>query len=119
MTTPPDGLPVYRVPTGPDDAAFCHRASEAPAMGHRLHEGPSITFGKERVIVAQAVVRSGHPRTGNRARPRAPAVRSGAAAGRGRRPEDGRRPRYMPHPRSGPCAIVRTGADETGREDLP
>jgi hypothetical protein len=59
MTTPPDGLPVYRVLTGPDDAAFCHRVSEVLARGYRLHEGPSITFDGERVIVAQAVVWSG------------------------------------------------------------
>ncbi len=25
MTPPPGDLPVYRVLTGPDDAAFCHR----------------------------------------------------------------------------------------------
>ncbi|WP_067388252.1 DUF1737 domain-containing protein [Streptomyces sp. F-3] len=65
MTTPPDGLPVYRVLTGPDDATFCHRVGEALAMGYRLHEGPSITFDGERVIVAQTVVWSGHPETGN------------------------------------------------------
>jgi len=53
---PPDGLPAYRVLTGPDDAAFCHRVSEALSMGYRLHEGPSITSNGERVIVAQALV---------------------------------------------------------------
>ncbi|WP_190022079.1 DUF1737 domain-containing protein [Streptomyces hiroshimensis] len=56
MTTPPDGMPVYRVLTGPDDAAFCHRVSETLALGYRLHGGPSLTFDGERVIVAQAVV---------------------------------------------------------------
>ncbi|MFI1421847.1 DUF1737 domain-containing protein [Streptomyces sp. NPDC020731] len=56
MSTPPDGLPVYRVLTGPDDSAFCHRVSEALEMGYVLHEGPSVTFDGERVIVAQAVV---------------------------------------------------------------
>ncbi|MEU7471421.1 DUF1737 domain-containing protein [Streptomyces sp. NPDC044984] len=56
MSTPPDGLPVYRVLTGPDDSAFCHRVSEALKMGYLLHEGPSVTFDGERVIVAQAVV---------------------------------------------------------------
>ncbi|MFC1228432.1 MULTISPECIES: DUF1737 domain-containing protein [Streptomyces] len=56
MRTPPDGLPAYRVLTGPDDVAFCHRVSEALAMGYRLHEGPSVTFDGDRVIVAQAVV---------------------------------------------------------------
>ncbi|CAL9518461.1 hypothetical protein SUDANB126_03793 [Streptomyces sp. enrichment culture] len=56
MTTPPDGLPVYRLLTGPDDAAFCRRVSEALEAGYRLHEGPAVTFDGERVIVAQAVV---------------------------------------------------------------
>ncbi|MEV2256515.1 DUF1737 domain-containing protein [Streptomyces sp. NPDC050147] len=56
MSTPPDGLPIYRVLTGPDDAAFCHRVSEAIALGFELHEGPAATFNSERVIVAQAVV---------------------------------------------------------------
>lgn len=56
MKTPPNGLPVYRVLTGPDDVAFCRRVSEALAMGYRLHEGPSVTFDGDRVIVAQAVV---------------------------------------------------------------
>ena len=59
MSTPPDELPVYRVLTGPDDAAFCRRVSEALAMGYRLHEGPAVTFDGERVIVAQAVVWDG------------------------------------------------------------
>ncbi|MFD7643578.1 DUF1737 domain-containing protein [Kitasatospora sp. NPDC059795] len=54
--TPPDGLPRYRVLTGPDDASFCHRVSEALALGYELHEGPAVTFNGERVIVAQAVV---------------------------------------------------------------
>ncbi|KES07641.1 hypothetical protein BU52_09255 [Streptomyces toyocaensis] len=59
MSTPPDGLPVYRVLTGPDDAAFCRRVSEALEMGYRLHAGPAVTFDGERVIVAQAVVWGG------------------------------------------------------------
>ncbi|MFH8452772.1 DUF1737 domain-containing protein [Streptomyces fungicidicus] len=59
MSTPPDGLPEYRVLTGPDDAAFCRRVSEALAAGYRLHAGPAVTFDGERVIVAQAVVWGG------------------------------------------------------------
>ncbi|MCP9991941.1 DUF1737 domain-containing protein [Streptomyces albogriseolus] len=39
MANPPDGLPVYRVLTGPDDSAFCRRVSEALDLGYRLHEG--------------------------------------------------------------------------------
>lgn len=56
VSTPPDGLPVYRVLTGPDDASFCHRVSEAIALGYRLHGGPAVTTDGERVIVAQAVL---------------------------------------------------------------
>lgn len=53
---PPEGLPVYRILTGPDDARFCHRVSEALALGYRLHGSPAATFDGERVIVAQAIV---------------------------------------------------------------
>ena len=53
---PPQGLPAYRLLTGPDDAAFCHRVSEALALGYRLHGSPAATFNGERVIVAQAVL---------------------------------------------------------------
>ncbi len=53
---PPNGLPVYRVLTGPDDAAFCHRVSEAIALGYRLHGSPALTFDGERVIVGQALL---------------------------------------------------------------
>jgi hypothetical protein len=49
------GLPVYRVLTGPDDVAFCHRVSEAIGLGYTLYEGPALTFDGERVIIAQAV----------------------------------------------------------------
>ncbi|MDH6224288.1 DUF1737 domain-containing protein [Streptomyces sp. MJP52] len=56
MSTPPDGLPVYRVLTGPDDSAFCRRVSEAIALGYALYQGPALTFDGERVIVAQALL---------------------------------------------------------------
>ena len=56
MSAPPDNLPIYRVLTGPDDAAFCHRVSAAIALGYRLHGGPALTFNGERVIVAQALI---------------------------------------------------------------
>ncbi|MFJ6852715.1 DUF1737 domain-containing protein [Streptomyces sp. NPDC091271] len=49
MSTPPEGLPVYRVPTGPEDAAFRQRVSELIGLGYELHEGPAVTFdGKQR-----------------------------------------------------------------------
>jgi hypothetical protein len=53
---PPDGLPTYRVLTGPDDDAFCHRVSEALELGYRLYGSPAATFDGTRVIVAQALV---------------------------------------------------------------
>ena len=55
-TTPPNGLPSYRVLTGPDDDAFCWRVSEAIELGYRLHGSPAMTFDGERVIVAQALL---------------------------------------------------------------
>lgn len=51
-------LPRYRVLTGPDDASFCWRVSEALDLGYELHGAPSVTFNGDRVIVAQALVRS-------------------------------------------------------------
>jgi hypothetical protein len=53
---PPDGLPRYRVLTGPDDDTFCRRVSEAINIGFDLHGSPAVTFNGERVIVAQALV---------------------------------------------------------------
>lgn len=56
MSTPPDGLPIYRVLTGPDDATFCRRVSEMLALGYELHEGPAATLNGESVVLAQALV---------------------------------------------------------------
>ena len=53
---PPDGLPLYRVLTGPDDDAFCHRVSDALELGYRLHGSPAVAFDGSRVIVAQALL---------------------------------------------------------------
>jgi hypothetical protein len=53
---PPRGLPAYRLLTGVDDAAFCHRVSEALALGYELYGPPAATFNGEAVIVAQAVI---------------------------------------------------------------
>lgn len=57
---PPSGAEAplaYRLLTGPDDAAFCRRVSDALAAGYRLHGSPSATFDGAQVIVAQALVR--------------------------------------------------------------
>jgi hypothetical protein len=53
---PPEGLPTYRLLTGPDDASFCHRVSEAIAIGYKLYGSPAATFDGTNVIVAQAVI---------------------------------------------------------------
>ncbi|MDB5904163.1 MAG: hypothetical protein JWM26_3041 [Betaproteobacteria bacterium] len=55
-STPPDGLPVYRVLTGPDDAAFCRRVSDTLALGYLLYGAPAVTFNNTNVIVAQALI---------------------------------------------------------------
>lgn len=56
MNLPPDDLPVYRLLTGPDDAAFCKRVSEALALGYALYGSPAATFNGHTVIVAQAII---------------------------------------------------------------
>lgn len=53
---PPDNLPTYRLLTGPDDASFCRRVSDALALGYVLYGSPAATFDGERVIVAQAII---------------------------------------------------------------
>ncbi|WP_446219492.1 DUF1737 domain-containing protein [Micromonospora sp. IBHARD004] len=41
---PPEGLPRYRVLTGPDDGTFRRRVSEALDVGFHLYGGPALTF---------------------------------------------------------------------------
>jgi hypothetical protein len=53
---PPDGLPAYRLLTGPDDASFCRRVSAALDQGYLLYGSPTVTFNGESVIVAQAII---------------------------------------------------------------
>ena len=52
-------ITVYRFLTGPDDASFCHRVSEALSKGWLLYGAPSLTFDavKGRVICGQAVTK--------------------------------------------------------------
>ena len=61
MNQPPDGLPIYRVLTGVDDVAFCHRVSEALATGYQLYGSPAATFNGTSVIVAQALIWASAP----------------------------------------------------------
>lgn len=50
---------LYRYLTGPDDASFCHRVSEAINKGWQLYGHPTLTFDatKGRVICGQAIVK--------------------------------------------------------------
>ena len=50
---------LYRYLTGPDDASFCHRVTEAINKGWQLYGQPSLTFDalKGRVVCGQAIVR--------------------------------------------------------------
>ena len=59
LTSPPDGLPRYRILTGPDDDALCHRVSDAIALGYALYGSPAITAAGATVIAAQALVWGG------------------------------------------------------------
>lgn len=53
---PPNGLPAYRLLTGPDDDTFCQRVSEALALGYKLYGSPAVTFNGNTVVAAQALV---------------------------------------------------------------
>lgn len=50
---------LYRYLTGPDDAAFCHRVSEALSKGWTLYGQPTLTFDatQGRAICGQAIVK--------------------------------------------------------------
>ncbi len=50
---------LYRYLTGPDDAAFCHRVSEALSRGWVLYGQPTLTFDAAagRVICGQAIIK--------------------------------------------------------------
>jgi hypothetical protein len=50
---------AYRYLTGPDDAAFCHRVTDALNKGWSLYGPPTLTFDpvQGRVICGQAITR--------------------------------------------------------------
>jgi hypothetical protein len=51
-------MKLYRLLTGPDDATFCRRVTEALNQGWKLHGSPSVTFNGQTVIAAQAIVKA-------------------------------------------------------------
>jgi hypothetical protein len=46
---------LYRLLSGPDDAAFCERIERVLNLGWSLHGSPCITFTGDAAIVAQAI----------------------------------------------------------------
>ena len=50
---------VYRYLTGPDDASFCHRITEAINRGWQLYGSPTLTYNAEtkQVICGQAIIK--------------------------------------------------------------
>jgi hypothetical protein len=52
-------MKVYRYLTGKDDAAFCHRVTDALNRGWQLYGQPALTFDQERgeVICGQAITK--------------------------------------------------------------
>ncbi|MBZ9790815.1 DUF1737 domain-containing protein [Rhizobium sp. 3T7] len=52
-------MKLYRLLTGQDDAAFCHRVTTALNKGWSLNGSPSLTFNTQtgQVMCAQAIVK--------------------------------------------------------------
>jgi len=59
MTTTRKRFTAYRYLTGPDDASFCHRVTEALSRGWTLYGSPTLTFDSAtgRVICGQALTK--------------------------------------------------------------
>ncbi|KUL93501.1 hypothetical protein DK26_21790 [Bosea sp. WAO] len=55
----PKQTTLYRYLTGPDDASFCHRVSEALSRGWVLYGPPTLTYDEKagRVICGQAIIK--------------------------------------------------------------
>ena len=50
---------LYRLLTGPDDASFCHRVSDALSKGWQLYGPPSLTFDtdQKKLVCGQAITK--------------------------------------------------------------
>ncbi|TDK30344.1 DUF1737 domain-containing protein [Rhizobium deserti] len=53
-------MKLYRFLTGPDDASFCHRVSDALNKGWELHGTPSLSFNQaeNKMYCGQAVTKT-------------------------------------------------------------
>ncbi len=52
-------LTVYRYLTGPDDASFCHRVTQALSLGWSLYGSPTLAFDSAKgvAICGQALTK--------------------------------------------------------------
>jgi hypothetical protein len=52
-------MKAYRYLTGKDDAAFCHRVTEALSRGWQLYGNPTLTYDEKlgEVICGQAITK--------------------------------------------------------------
>jgi hypothetical protein len=53
-------MKLYRFLTGPDDASFCHRVTDALNKGWELHGAPQYSFdvNKQTMQCGQAVIKT-------------------------------------------------------------
>ncbi len=50
-------MKLYRLLTGPDDASFCLRVTEALNKGWQLHGNPTLTYNGKIPIAGQAIIK--------------------------------------------------------------
>ncbi|MDF2379682.1 MAG: DUF1737 domain-containing protein [Candidatus Gracilibacteria bacterium] len=50
-------MKLYRLITGPDDANFCFRVTEALNKGWELHGAPTLTHDGKTAIAGQALLK--------------------------------------------------------------
>jgi hypothetical protein len=52
-------LTIYRYLTGPDDASFCHRVTQALSLGWTLYGSPTLAFDSSKgvTICGQALTK--------------------------------------------------------------
>jgi len=53
----PNSIEHYKMVTGKDDSAFCHRITQLLSEGYELYGSPTMTFNGEHVVVGQAVIK--------------------------------------------------------------
>ena len=50
-------MKLYRFLTGPDDATFCHRVTDALNKGWELYGSPTLTVKDGQTIAGQVVIK--------------------------------------------------------------